>query len=589
MSPPPFLFWGLAGPRIRRVPESPRNPPPPSSLTDSDESTSSSSSSSSSSEEKQITVEITSTVTTVEAGKTITLTAAVTNGDEDDKVTWTSGDTSVATIDANGVLTGVKAGKVTVTEAPKPVSVEITGVPTGTIYTGQTIALSAKIENGGTLTPAWSIAKDPTTMDATIDAATGSLYTGTIAGKITVKVAVGEASDTVLLTITDLKGAMETAVNGAVEKAGNVASGTVTKAENYSGYPGEPEVAGVFYGGNNVTPSELADFKAELAAYGFVKSDEIRDTGGSRHEIYSYDGCVVDMLIGNAMFGSGNHSVQMWVYRGELIQGERIEEVLEETVGDFFALSDFVKPENSYSADYGHFALLNFAGNDFSEEAPLHCFTIDLDYNGYQDVYNGYREKGYSFYRNADGTIYTYITRGSSHYVMYKGDGENRVYVDLAYYPTSDYTYAGHDEYSYRIEAMIYQSERPLSAITSDSLSEFEEAVVSYYGESARFAAVLPSGSKVELLKPTYTYEFLEYGYYNEPECFIYGNVESIYSCLVEALESAGYSYAYTGKQSVTYRKTIDADNYRVSSIVLMKNADRGFVRVINGTPGKDF
>lgn len=67
------------------------------------------------------------------------------------------------------------------------------------------------------------------------------------------------------------------------------------------------------------------------------------------------------------------------------------------------------------------------------------------------------------------------------------------------------------------------------------------------------------------------------------------GNVESIYSCLVEALESAGYSYAYTGKQSVTYRKTIDADNYRVSSIVLMKNADRGFVRVINGTPGMDF
>ena len=349
------------------------------------------------------------------------------------------------------------------------------------------------------------------------------------------------------------------------------------------------EVTGVFYGGNNVTPSELADFKAELAAYGFVKSDEIRDTGGSRHEIYSYDGCVVDMLIGNAMFGSGNHSVQMWVYRGELIQGERIEEVLEETVGDFFALSDFVKPENSYSADYGYFALLNFAGNDFSEEAPLHCFTIDLDYNGYQDVYNGYREKGYSFYRNADGTIYTYITRGSSHYVMYKGDGENRVYVDLAYYPTSDYTYAGHDEYSYRIEVMIYQSERPLSAITSDNLSEFEEAVVSYYGESARFAAILPSGSKVELLKPTYTYEFLEYGYYNEPECFIYGNVESIYSCLVEALESAGYSYAYTGKQSVTYRKTIDADNYRVSSIVLMKNADRGFVRVINGTPGVDF
>ncbi len=273
---------GSCGPTDTSSTGSPAESTPPSSLTDSDESTSSSSSSSSSSEEKQITVEITSTVTTVEAGKTITLTAAVTNGDEDDKVTWTSGDTSVATIDANGVLTGVKAGKatitaavgeakdtveITVTEAPKPVSVEITGVPTGTIYTGQTIALSAKIENGGTLTPAWSIAKDPTTMDATIDAATGSLYTGTIAGEITVKVAVGEASDTVLLTIADLKGAMETAVNGAVEKAGNVASGTVTKVENYSGYPGEPEVTAYEYGADSVKLTGTDYFGDEVITY----------------------------------------------------------------------------------------------------------------------------------------------------------------------------------------------------------------------------------------------------------------------------------------------------------------------------------
>ena len=349
------------------------------------------------------------------------------------------------------------------------------------------------------------------------------------------------------------------------------------------------DVTGVFYGGSSVTPSELEAFKSALAAYGFVKIDEIRDTGGSRHEIHSYDGCIVDMLVGNAMFGSSNYSVQMWVYRGELIQGEKIEQVVEETVGDFFDVADFVKPVNSYSADYDHFALLNFAGHDFSEEDPLHCFTIDLDYNGYQDVYNAYRDKGYSFYRNSDGTIYTYITRGSSHYVMYKGDGANRVYVDLAYYPTTDYTYAGHDDYTYRIEVMIYHGEEPLSAITTEDLTTFEDAVASYYGEAARFDVSLPSGSKVEFLKPTYTYEFLEYGYYTEAECFIYGNVEAIYTAMVEALEAAGYAYAYDGKQSVTYSKTIDAANYLVSNIVLMKNADRGFVRVINGTPGMDF
>lgn len=103
------------------------------SITDTESSSSStSSSSSSSSEEKELTVEITSTVTTVEAGKTITLTAAVTNGDEDDKVTWTSGDTSVATIDANtGVLTGVAAGTATITAAVGEAkdTVEITVTP----------------------------------------------------------------------------------------------------------------------------------------------------------------------------------------------------------------------------------------------------------------------------------------------------------------------------------------------------------------------------------------------------------------------------------------------------------------------------
>lgn len=272
---------GSCGPTDTSSTESPSESTP-SSLSDSDESSSSSSSLSSSSEEKQVTVEITSTVTTVEAGKTITLTAKITNGKDTDKVTWTSSDTSVAAIDANGVLTGVKAGKVTVTaavaeakdtievtvtEAPKPVSVKISGVPTGTIYTGQTIALAASVENGGDLTPAWSLAKDPATMDATIDAATGSLYTGTIAGKLTVKVNVGDASDTAELTVADIKTTIESAVTGAVGKAANVASGSVSKTENYSGYPGTPEITSYEYGTDSVKLTGTDYFGDEVTTY----------------------------------------------------------------------------------------------------------------------------------------------------------------------------------------------------------------------------------------------------------------------------------------------------------------------------------
>ena len=61
-------------------------------------------------------VEITSTETDVEVGKTITLTAKVSPENATDKtVTWTSSDTAFATVDSTGKVTGVKAGEATIT------------------------------------------------------------------------------------------------------------------------------------------------------------------------------------------------------------------------------------------------------------------------------------------------------------------------------------------------------------------------------------------------------------------------------------------------------------------------------------------
>ena len=60
-------------------------------------------------------VKITSTVTEVTVGKTITLTAEVLPADATNKtVTWTSSDNTVATV-KDGVVTGVKAGEATIT------------------------------------------------------------------------------------------------------------------------------------------------------------------------------------------------------------------------------------------------------------------------------------------------------------------------------------------------------------------------------------------------------------------------------------------------------------------------------------------
>lgn len=73
-------------------------------------------------------VKITSTVKEVTAGETITLTAAVSPENATNKtVTWTSSDTTVATV-KDGVVTGVKEGKVTITAkaGEKTATVEVT-------------------------------------------------------------------------------------------------------------------------------------------------------------------------------------------------------------------------------------------------------------------------------------------------------------------------------------------------------------------------------------------------------------------------------------------------------------------------------
>ena len=61
-------------------------------------------------------VKITSTVTEVTAGETITLTAEVLPADATNKtVTWTSSDTTFATVDSTGKVAGVAAGEATIT------------------------------------------------------------------------------------------------------------------------------------------------------------------------------------------------------------------------------------------------------------------------------------------------------------------------------------------------------------------------------------------------------------------------------------------------------------------------------------------
>lgn len=88
-------------------------------------------------------VKITSTVTEVTAGETITLTAEVLPADATDKtITWTSSNTAIATVDSTGKVTGVAAGTATITakagEKTAAVDVTVKAAATGGSTGGET-------------------------------------------------------------------------------------------------------------------------------------------------------------------------------------------------------------------------------------------------------------------------------------------------------------------------------------------------------------------------------------------------------------------------------------------------------------------
>lgn len=82
-------------------------------------------------------------------GKTVTLTATVTPSDTTDTVVWTSSDESVATVSAEGVVTGVKAGTAVITATAGSVKAECTvtvskPAPAVTKVTKVTVTASAR-------------------------------------------------------------------------------------------------------------------------------------------------------------------------------------------------------------------------------------------------------------------------------------------------------------------------------------------------------------------------------------------------------------------------------------------------------------
>ncbi len=193
-----------------------QTPPTSDTNTGSGSSESSSSSSSSSSTPTPtVSVEIATPASTeIEVGKTLQLSATITNGTDGAKATWSTSDASIATVSADGLVTGVKAGKVTITaayggaadtieltikEAAPVLSVEIAAPASTEIEVGKTLQLTATVANGPTDAKAtW------TTSDAAIATVSAEgLVTGIKVGTVTITAAYGGVSDSIALTIKE--------------------------------------------------------------------------------------------------------------------------------------------------------------------------------------------------------------------------------------------------------------------------------------------------------------------------------------------------------------------------------------------------
>lgn len=146
---------------------------------------------------QEIAVTVNPTTAEVEVDKTVPLSATVT-GTEITTVTWTSSDETVAKVDANGVVTGVKAGTATITatstkDTNKKATCAVTVKESSTalsvsldktiaeVEIGKDITLKATTEPAEGVTVTW--ASDKTAV-ATVD--TNGKVTGVTAGEATI-------------------------------------------------------------------------------------------------------------------------------------------------------------------------------------------------------------------------------------------------------------------------------------------------------------------------------------------------------------------------------------------------------------------
>lgn len=365
-----------------------------------------------------------------------------------------------------------------------------------------------------------------------------------------------------------------------------------TYIEEIYGKSGQSQL-GIYYYAPELSEDDVSKMASGLTAIGFSLSDVIKDSYSRRHHIYKNGDLIVDYCVVDSTFGD-EVTLNVWIYRGDLIYESTIQEILEEKEG----FSDFVMLAGSYSADYTFYSLPNFAGRKYEQGHYLSCVTLDIKGEGYSELIKRYiNEKGFTTYRNADNTPYSYRTRGQNHYVIYKDieGSDEKLFLDMACYPTSDYTFLGHSSFDNRIEMLVYKGKEPLSTLYQNDLNEFFAIFNEQEGfdTSSLPSFALPSDSKIEMvynLDPNgmEQYNYTYYGYYSALQAFLYtSDVSGAYAALVEGLKQDGFIYYSTSpKGNDCYYKEGGEGGFG-SFILLMKQGS--YIRILGDMGGVDF
>ena len=347
-------------------------------------------------------------------------------------------------------------------------------------------------------------------------------------------------------------------------------------------YKLEGETEGLFISLSDIAIEALDPYFVTLETYGLTKYDEVKDMYDQRHILYQKSDVNFDMLITPDTYEEGKYTIYMWMYKGTLIAPSKIEEHIKEDIGTWFNVDNFVKLSGTYDADYTIYKLREYAGKFYTEDNPLYCIALDVDTNIFDDYNKALVAQGYKTYR-VNNRPYTYTSRGQTHYV-YEKDG---VYCDVAIFPTSDYTYTGHKEFEYRLEILLYTGE-PMSVETYDDLS----VLTNLYKDidpSLEYTPELPDDAVVEVWRSLHDFKLspVTYGFGNRDEAFVYTEyVDEAYDAVKEAALEAGFKLSVEKTRSAMFSKTINGTIY---NITLLKENDKGYLRVMNDIGGVDF